>query len=204
MKPERLTIFPLAGAILFPRSSLPLHIFEPRYRAMVSDALARDRRIGMVQPRDQGPVPALYDVGCVGRIAQVDALEDGRYNIVLEGTARFRIRSELSVTTAFRQVEADLSAFMDDEPEPLPGIVRAEVEREGRRFAEARGYGVDWDAVGRIDDESLINGVAQVLPIETAAKQALLEAADLAERADMLVQFLQFYRLTGDGRAGLQ
>jgi Lon protease-like protein len=207
VKSERLTIFPLGGAILFPRSGLPLHIFEPRYRSMVSDALARDRRIGMIQPRENGPVPALYDIGCVGKIAQVEALDDGRYNLVLEGVSRFRVLKELDVMTPFRQVEADLSALPDDEPDALPGIVRAEVEREGRRFAEARGYGVDWEAVGRIDDEALVNGVAQVLPIDVAAKQALLEAPSLAERADMLVQFLQFYRLSGEddnGRAGLQ
>jgi len=104
---QRLSIFPLAGALLFPRLHLPLHIFEPRYRAMVSDALARDRRIAMIQPRDGALVPELFDVGCVGRIAQVEALDDGRYNIVLEGIARFRIRSEIDATTPFRQVEAD-------------------------------------------------------------------------------------------------
>src|SRR5688572_7202661 len=104
----RLSVFPLAGALLFPRMHLPLHIFEPRYRAMVSDALARDRRIGMIQPRDDGQLPTLYDIGCVGRIAEVEALEDGRFDIVLEGLTRFTILRELDVTTPFRQVEAEL------------------------------------------------------------------------------------------------
>ena len=103
---SRLSIFPLAGAILFPRSHLPLHIFEPRYRALVADALARDRRIAMIQPRDQKEPPALFDVGCVGRIEQVEALDDGRYNIVLEGLTRFRMLCEIDVTTPFRQIEA--------------------------------------------------------------------------------------------------
>src|SRR3546814_8530215 len=85
---QRISIFPLAGALLFPRMHLPLHIFEPRYRALISDSMARDRRIGMIQPRDRGLTPALYDVGCLGRIADVEALEDGRYNIVLEGIDR--------------------------------------------------------------------------------------------------------------------
>jgi Lon protease-like protein len=208
MEATRLSIFPLPGAVLFPRGLLPLHIFEPRYRAMVSYALARDRRIGMVQPRGAGEgegAPSLYEIGCVGRIANVEALADGRYDIVLEGVARFRILRELDCGTPFRQVEADLTALPDDEPDPLPSVVRAEVEREARRFAESRGIGVDWDAVGRIDDEALVNGVVQIVPFDVAAKQALLEARDLADRADLLAQFLQFHRLTGeDGRAGLQ
>ena len=104
---QRLSIFPLPGALLFPRLTLPLHVFEPRYRALVSDALARDRRIAMIQPRNEALVPDLFEIGCVGRIAGVEAMDDGRYNIVLEGLARFRIRSEIDATTPFRQVEAD-------------------------------------------------------------------------------------------------
>lgn len=89
--PTRLSIFPLPGALLFPGMHLPLHIFEPRYRALVSDAMARDRRIGMIQPNGGGDVPGLYALGCVGRIAEVEALDDGRYNLVLEGVALFQI-----------------------------------------------------------------------------------------------------------------
>ena len=137
---QRLSIFPLAGALLFPRLHLPLHIFEPRYRAMVSDALARDRRIAMIQPRDGALVPELFDVGCVGRIAQVEALDDGRYNIVLEGIARFRIRSEIDATTPFRQVEADFDGFKDDPDETLSYALRADFEQEARRFVDARGH----------------------------------------------------------------
>ena len=209
---SRLSIFPLAGALLFPRSQLPLHIFEPRYRALVTDALARDRRIAMIQPRDiggDGPadVPALFDIGCVGRIAQVEALDDGRFNIVLEGLTRFRLLNEIDVTTPFRQVEASFAGFADDvPPPPLAMILRAELERESRRFAKARGYVVDWDAVGRLDDESLVNGIAQIAPFDAASKQALLESSTIIERADLLVQFLQFFRLRDedDGRATLQ
>ena len=195
-KPLRLSIFPLAGALLFPRAHLPLHIFEPRYRAMITDALARDRRIGMIQPRDEGPRPALFDVGCIGRIAHVEALADGRFNVILEGLSRFRLLREIDTTTPFRQVEASVAGFADDgEPVPLGLALRADLERESRRFAEARGYAVDWDAVGRIDDETLVNSVAQIAPFEAAAKQALIEAPDIAARADLLVQLLHFYRL---------
>jgi Lon protease-like protein len=193
----RLSIFPLAGAILFPRMQLPLHIFEPRYRALVSDAMARDRRIGMVQPRGPGEPPPLFDVGCVGRIAHVEALDDGRYNIVLEGIANFRIVRELEVTTPFRQVEAELAP--DTPAEPLALAQRASLETESRRYAEAQGYAVDWNAVSRLDDESLVNGIAQIAPFDAAAKQALLEAPNLEERTELIVQLMQFFgRHTGE------
>ncbi|PTQ10758.1 ATP-dependent protease [Sphingomonas oleivorans] len=191
---NRLSIFPLGGALLFPRSHLPLHIFEPRYRALVTDALARDRRIGMIQPRDRNEPPALFDVGCVGRIAKVEALDDGRFNIVLEGLTRFRLLSEIDAATPFRQIEASFEGFDDSvPPPPLASVLRAELERESRRFAEARGYVLDWDAVSRLDDEALVNGIAQIAPFDVAAKQALLETPTIAERADLLVQFLNFF-----------
>lgn len=204
MTTTRLSIFPLAGALLFPRMHLPLHIFEPRYCAMVSDAMARDRRIGMIQPRGDGDPPPLFDLGCVGRIAEVEALGDGRYNIVLEGTSLFRVARELDVSTPFRQVEAELISI-PDEPETLSLGHRAALETESRRFADAQGYAVDWDSVARLDDEALVNGIAQIAPFDAAAKQALLEASDLAARAELTVQLMQFFgRHDGEDRVTLQ
>jgi uncharacterized protein len=202
MTTTRLSVFPLAGALLFPRMQLPLHIFEPRYRAMVSDALARDRRIGMIQPRDSSDPPALFDMGCVGRIADVEALPDGRFDIVLEGLARFTIVRELEVTTPFRQVEAEL-----EEAGPVQLLALAErssIEMEARRFAEGLGYAVDWEAVSRLDDESLVNGIAQIAPFDAASKQALLESGSLGERAELIVQLMQFFGRHGEDRATLQ
>lgn len=200
----RLSIFPLPGAILFPGLQLPLHIFEPRYRAMVSDALARDRRIAMIQP--QAPVEGapLFRVGCVGHIGQVEALDDGRFNIVLEGLSRYRILRELEVVTPFRQVEAEL--IPEPQDEALSAIERAGFERESRRFADAQGYSVDWESVARLDDVSLINGVSQIAPFDAAAKQALLEAESLSARCELLVQLMQFFgrRDSDDGRVTLQ
>ncbi|THD36012.1 MAG: ATP-dependent protease [Sphingomonas sp.] len=210
MTATRLSIFPLAGALLFPRMHLPLHIFEPRYRAMVSDAMARDRRIGMIQPRVVGERakdaqrPPLFDLGCVGRIAEVEALDDGRYDIVLEGVSLFRVVRELDVTTPFRQVEADLLPTSDD-AEALSIAHRASLESESRRFADAQGYAVDWDSVARLDDEALVNGIAQIAPFDSAAKQALLEAPDLTSRAELIVQLMQFFgRHDGEDRVTLQ
>ena len=193
----RLSIFPLPGAILLPGSYLPLHIFEPRYRALVSDSLARDRRIAMIQPRpgEDGPHPALFDVGCVGRIMNVEALDDGRFNLILEGLTRFRVLREIDVATPFRQVEGAFDDFADDTKErpPLPSIIRAEIEQSARDFAKARGLSLDWDDVERLDDDSLVSGLSQLSPFDVAAKQALLEAPDLVTRADLLCQFLRFF-----------
>ena len=203
MTVTRLSIFPLAGALLFPGMHLPLHIFEPRYRAMVSDAMARDRRIGMIQPSGEGDTPALYQIGCVGRIAEVEALDDGRYNLILEGLSLFRIVRELDVTTAFRQVEAELLPLIEDDSLSLGR--RSSLELESRRFADMQGYAVDWDAVGRLDDESLVNGIAQIAPFDAAAKQALLEAPDIEQRAELIIQLMQFFgRHDGDESVTLQ
>ena len=194
---KRLSIFPLPGAILFPGLQLPLHIFEQRYRDLVGSALAKDRLIGMVQPQRSGEGSPLYEIGCLGRIGDVEAMEDGRYNIVLEGETRFRVLRELEVTTAFRQVEAEL--IDDPQNEVLASVERAGFEFEAKRFAAMQGYSVDWDSVERLDDETLINGVAQIAPFDSAAKQALLEANSLSERCELMIQLMRFFALRDDG-----
>jgi len=198
----RVPVFPLAGALLFPRSQLPLHIFEPRYRAMTRDAMAGDRLIAMVQPKDHAEPPALFEVGCLGRIGMCEELDDGRFNLVLEGLSRFRIAREAAVDTLYRQIDADRSGFDEAEDQVLGLAQRAEVEREARRYADALGYRVEWDSVSRLDDEMLVNGIAQIAPLDVGSKQALLEAADLADRADLLVQFMQFQRMAPGGADG--
>ena len=200
----RVPLFPLGGAILFPRSQLPLHIFEPRYRALVGSALAKDRKIAMIQPQGSGEAAPLFEMGCVGRIGEVEALDDGRYNIVLEGEARFRLVREIEVTTPFRQVEGEL--IDDPDLEALSAIERASFEREAHEFADRQGYSVDWDAVAQLDDQALINGVSQIAPFDAAAKQALLEAPDIATRCELLVQLMQFFGRSDpdEGRVTLQ
>lgn len=198
-EPARIPLFPLAGAILFPRTQLPLHIFEPRYREMVRDALAGSGRIGMIQPCAEGESPPLFQAGCLGEIVGAEELEDGRYNIVIQGSSRFRLIAERDLGTAYRQADVDLAAFDDSEPDALASVVRADVEREARRYGDALGVAVDWDMVGRLDDEMLVNAIAQVAPFDVGAKQALLEAPTLADRADLVVQLMQFQRLAPGG-----
>ena len=204
MPAQRISIFPLPGAILFPGLHLPLHIFEPRYRALVTDALARDRRIGMIQPEKPEEGSPLFRIGCVGKIGEVEAKNDGGFDIVLEGESRFAIVRELDVTTQFRQVEAEL---IEDRPnQALSTIARADFEREARRFADAQGYSVDWGSIAQLDDETLIDGVSQIAPFDHASKQALLEADDLKSRCELLVQLMQFFgaRDSDEDRVTLQ
>ena len=197
----RIPLFPLGGALLFPRSQLPLHIFEPRYRAMVADAVAGAGRIGMIQPLrdDDDNLAPLHSVGCVGEIGGVEELDDGRFNIVLLGTDRFRLVAEAPLDEPYRIAEVDIGAFDDREPDPLSLAQRAEVEREARRLGDALGLAIDWAAVGSLDDEMLVNAIAQVAPFDVGAKQALLEAERLDARADLLVQLMQFQRVALTG-----
>jgi Lon protease-like protein len=154
----------------------------------------------MIQPlsleSDDAP---LYAVGCVGEIVGIEELADGRFNIVLLGSNRFRLVREVESETSYRCAEMDIEAFDDSEPGPLSIVQRAEVEREARRLGDALGLAVDWEAVARLDDEMLVNAIAQVAPFDPGAKQALLEQAALDGRADLLVQLMQFHRAAVNG-----
>ena len=208
MTRQRISLFPLGGAVLYPGLQLPLHIFEPRYCAMVSDSLARDRMIGMIQPREaerQGAKPALFDIGCLGRITEVEALDDGRFNLILEGKSLFRLVRELDAPTLFRQAEGELIATPVDEA--LAAVERAALDNEARRFAAWLGYRVDWDGVAQLDDTTLVNAIAQIAPFDVASKQALLEAPTINARAELLMQLMRFAtsrRDPDDNRATLQ
>jgi Lon protease-like protein len=190
---------------------------------MVRDALAGPGRIAMIQPmpaaRDGDPGdhpplfragclgeidtgsdhPPLFRAGCLGEIVGVEELDDGRFNIVLQGSHRFRLIAEAYIGTPYRQADIDLAAFDDSEPEPLPLILRSAVEREARKFGDALGLAVDWDAVGRLDDEMLVNAIAQVAPFDPGAKQALLEEPLLPGRAELVIQLMEFQRLAPGG-----
>jgi uncharacterized protein len=202
---QRISIFPLAGIILLPDMQLPLHIFEPRYKALISDALARDSMIGIIQPKDGKNIPSLFTVGSLGRIGDVEVLDDGRYNIVLEGLRRFSLLRELKVSTPFRQVEGEV--WNETEANDVLAFAeRALLEREARKFSDRQGYSVNWNAVSQLDDYALVNVIAQIAPFDAAAKQALLETHGLSERLELLVQLMQFFGLHDgpDDRVTLQ
>jgi Lon protease-like protein len=201
--PRTIPIFPLSGALLLPRASLPLNIFEPRYLNMVDDALAAERMIGMIQPTpgedDDGPAPTLHEVGCLGRITSFAETDDGRYLITLTGICRFRIIRELAPATPYRQVEANFLDYREDLGEHDPSHV-LDRDRLGdclRRYVEAHGFQADWAAVETAPAEALINALATLCPFEAEEKQALLEAQNVPERAETLMALLDIHS-TGD------
>ncbi len=210
--PTAVPVFPLTGALLLPRGVLPLNIFEPRYLAMVRDAMAATgaahRIIGIIQPRSNGEPPPLYDVGCLGRISDFRETEDGRILIALTGVSRFRIQAELDRTTLYRQVMADYLGFGDDrdEPDALAAAARAGLEDVLQDYLDAKGLSADWQAVKDADDEALVTTLASVCPFDPAEKQALLEAEDLADRAATLTALMTFAQGLGgtDQRPTLQ
>ncbi len=191
--PNRVRLFPLEGAILLPRAVMPLNIFEPRYLAMVRDAMAGDQMIAMIQPRDDAePRPDLYGVGCLGRITQFSETGDGRLLIALTGLARFELLEELTVLTPYRQAEVRFEADDWSAPEALAATARASLEDILKSYLEAQSLSADWDAVHAADDESLVNTLSVVCPFVPAERQALLEAHTLNDRAETLTTLMSF------------
>ena len=203
--PLVIPVFPLAGALLLPRGQMPLNIFEPRYLAMVDDAIRTHRVIGMVQPLSenerQSGEPELQRVGCIGRITQFAETGDDRYVLTLTGIARFRIVDELSVTTAYRQARVAYDDFAID------FTARAgedEVDRAGllkalRAFAKANDLKIDWKGVNEAPNEALVNALSMMCPFGSREKQALLEAPDLKNRAEVLVAITEIELARGGG-----
>jgi uncharacterized protein len=187
-------VFPLAGALLLPRGQMPLNIFEPRYLAMVDDALLSGRRlIGMIQPDPAHPgpenKPTLFRIGCVGRITQLAESGDGRYLIQLTGIARFRIDHELEVSTPYRQCRVSYTDFMDDftARKGEVEVDRQKLLRALADFLKANNLKADWQGIESAPNEALVNALAMMSPYGTAEKQAMLEAPDLKTRAEILI-----------------
>ena len=192
--PERLPIFPLRDAVLLPRARLPLNIFEPRYLAMVDRALCTDRMIGMVRPRHEDDVnPALYEVGCAGRITSFMETEDGRYILTLTGVSRFKVERDELTEGGFRVAEADWHAHAMDaypDPEECPALRERVLELLMDYLSEV-GLKADWDSIEGASAETLINSVSMSCPFEPDEKQAILEARTLYDRGETLIALMQ-------------
>jgi uncharacterized protein len=192
--PGVIPVFPLPGALLLPRGQMPLNIFEPRYLAMIDDSLRDGHRlIGMIQPdpahKGLPDKPALYKVGCVGRITQLAESGDGRYLVELTGVARFQIEQELSVATAYRQCRVTFASFADDF---VPRKGEDAVDRDAllvalRDFLKANDLKADWEGIEKAPNEALVNALSMMSPYGPPEKQALLEAPDLKTRAEILI-----------------
>lgn len=206
--PDTLAVFPLPGALLLPRSRLPLHIFEPRYLQMLDDALKTPQRlIGMVQPnpcRSDGS--KLHQIGCAGRLTQFSETEDGRYLVTLSGISRFRIKAEVEGFTPYRRCIVCWKGFDRDlgKSEADEHFARKDFLDLLQRFFEARQLSTDWDSLKDADDELLVNSLSMLLDFDPEDKQALLEAPCLKTRRETLVTLIEFALRGGSNEETLQ
>ncbi len=195
--PAEFPVFPLTGALLLPRGKLPLNIFEPRYLALVEDALGAGRIFGMIQPDPQKPAwatgPGLFRIGCLGRLSSFSESDDGRYLVTLSGMLRFAVTEEVAPGRGYRRVRGDFTAFTADlapAPEALdfdrPGLLTAL-----RGYFQHRGFDANWDAIGKMPDDTLVVTLAMVCPFDPVEKQALLEAPTETDRAQTLRTLLE-------------
>ena len=190
--PESLAVFPLSGVLLLPRAQLPLNIFEPRYLAMVEDALGAGRMFAMVQPDPALPRgengPGLFRVGCLGRLTSFSETEDGRYLITLTGLIRFEIVEEVEMIRGYRRVRGVMRRFAADldEAPAKGGIDRVALLDALRSYFSRQGFDANWESIDAMADQALVSSLAMVCPFDPLEKQALLEAPSLADRAETL------------------
>lgn len=197
--PDTIPLFPLPGALLLPRGRMPLHIFEPRYLAMVDDALkTRARMVGMIQPLSDD---ALHAIGCAGRITSFAETDDGRYLITLSGISRFRLRREVPGFAPYRRAEVVWAEFARDlgHAEADPGLDRARFLEGLGRYLESHDLQTDWSSLKEAEDEMLVNALCMLLPFEPEDRQALLEAPRLSDRREMLEALIAFALHGGTG-----
>jgi Lon protease-like protein len=200
--PDLIPVFPLPGALLLPRARLPLHIFEPRYLAMLDDALkTQTRLIGMIQPHATPSGERLHHIGCAGRVTQFSETEDGRYMITLSGISRFRVTDEIEGFTPYRRCRVTWDGFERD---------RDGAEKDGafdrrsfmgllERFFASQELSVDWPTLRDAEDELLINSLSMLLDLGCEDKQALLEAPSLQTRRETLVTLIEYALRGGEG-----
>jgi Lon protease-like protein len=194
--PDELPVFPLTGAVLLPQARLPLNVFEPRYLAMIEDALGKGRMIGMIQPttHDENATapPPLYSVGCAGRITSFNETEDGRLLIVLTGVCRFHVVTEFPPTKLYRIVRPDWKGYLTD----LEDSYSVEIDRVRlidllQVYFKKHSISVDWSTVQNAPNDVLVPTIIMISPLEPNEKQALLEVQSFADRARMLITLLE-------------
>lgn len=207
--PEIVPVFPLSGALLLPGGQMPLNVFEPRYLAMIDDAIGGDRLIGMIQPRFDVPdrngeahEPELCDIGCLGRITALQESGDGRYMINLTGICRFRLLREVEGRNGYRRCR--IAVFGTELNEDIDG---AEVDRDAllatfRRYLDANGMEADWESVRKASNETLVTALCMMSPYGPAEKQALLEADTLKARAETLIAITEIALARESGEPG--
>ena len=206
--PDTIPIFPLPGALLLPRARLPLHIFEPRYLAMLDDVLKTPSRlVGMIQPYDgpQGEA-SLHTIGCAGRLTSFSETEDGRYMVTLSGMSRFRIQAEIDGFSPYRRCNVIWDGFAAD----MGKVEHDDMFDRDRfmhllgRYFDDQGLKTDWESLSEAEDELLINSLSMLCPFEPEDKQALLEAPSLTTRRETLVTLIEYALRSGDSEVPIQ
>jgi uncharacterized protein len=189
--PKTIPLFPLAGALLLPRTDLPLNIFEPRYLLMIEQAMKSERVIGIIQPQDSSDnaKPALESVGCAGRITSYSETDDGRLFVTITGVCRFTILVEVETSAPYRQANVDYRPYAVDfvSETGARSVNRDQLIKAFRQYLEANDMSADWNEVEAVSTEVLVNTLSLLAPYPARDKQALLEAPDLKSRADVLV-----------------
>jgi Lon protease-like protein len=207
--PQTIAVFPLPGALLLPRARLPLHVFEPRYLAMLDDTLKTPHRlIGMIQPREtpEGCEARLQAIGCAGRVTAFSETEDGRYMITLAGVSRFRVTKVVEGFAPYLRADVTWGDFARDlgGTEEDPGFRRERFLQLLGRYFDSRSLSTDWESLREAEDELLVNSLSMLCPFDPEDKQALLEAPSLATRRETLVTLIEFSLRGGSGEEVMQ
>ncbi len=195
--PKTIPIFPLSNFIIFPKTTVPLNIFEPRYIEMINDAMSSDRIIGMIQPKNNiQSKPSLYDIGCAGKITSFNETEDGRYIIILTGISRFKITEEIKTEKLYRQCKVNFSVFSDDLVKKNIEIKFSDLKlifKDLKNLFMKQGYKINWEDLEKQSLDQTINTLSMASPFSLEEKQILLETPSLDERKKKLEEILSTY-----------
>ena len=205
--PKKISVFPLPNFIIFPNTSVPLNIFEPRYIKMIDDSMKTDRIIGMVQPRNKNKTPELYSIGCAGRITNFNETDDGRYLIVIRGISRFKILSEINNDKPYRECEINFDEYSKDIIENYNEIKFSDLElifKNLKSLFKKKGYIINWKDLEKQSLDQTINTLAMASPFSLEEKQILLETKNLRIRKEKLEEILKIYTLDNFNNTTLQ
>ena len=196
--PKKISIFPLSNFIIFPNTSVPLNIFEPRYIKMIDDSMKSNRIIGMIQPKNKDEIPGLYSIGCAGRITSFNETDDGRYLIIIKGVSRFKILKEINNNKLYRECEVSFNEFGKDMIENFNEIKFSDLElifKNLKSFFKKKGYIINWKQLEKQSLDQTINTLAMASPFSLEEKQILLETDDVNDRKIELEKILNTYIL---------
>ena len=207
--PSIIPIFPLSNFIIFPNTTVPLNIFEPRYIQMINDSMKSHRMIGMIQPKKSGELkkPDLYEVGCIGKITSFNETDDGRYLIIINGVSRFKIEEEIKSENLYRSCKVSYQNYikdLEDKIEEFPIKDLDRIFKDLQNLFEKKGFMVDWSSLKKQNFSNTLNTLSMASPFSLEEKQALLETKDLSTRKLRLEQILKTYTLDDFSNKTLQ